>query len=136
MNWGSPSLERVRNAVLQYGKKADPIRGNSFRCQCPAHDGDGMNAVLKQQPSGKISYTCHSHGCDLKLLMDVLDLVSSDFYPYELNPLRHKRVQTVSDDEAYCVVAESDMKTRRLTDKEQQKYRDCLRRLYAVKGAA
>jgi hypothetical protein len=40
------------------------------------------------QPSGKITYTCYSHGCDLKLLMDALDLVSSDFYPDHLNPLK------------------------------------------------
>jgi len=126
VSWSTPSLDRVRNAVEQTGKKAGPIQGNSFRCQCPAHDGDGMNAVLKLQPSGKISYTCHSHGCDLKLLMDVLDLVSSDFYPHDLNPMK-RTYQEQPFDTHFIVHAEDAMaKGERLSGRDLDTYRKAL----------
>lgn len=126
MTWGYPSLERVRNAVVAHGKKATPIQGNSFRCQCPAHDGDGMSAVFKLQPSGKISYTCHSHGCDLKLLMNVLDLVHSDFYPPELNPMKLTYPEK-SFDEHFIVHAEDAIEHGKpISDEDLEKYKQAL----------
>jgi len=127
--WDKPDLHRLRNQVLDAGFKAGGIRGSVFRCQCPAHHGRGYNAQFKMQPTGKISYDCFSHGCDLRLLMDCMDLTSADFYPQDQNPYQPRQPQTVSDDKAFCVVAENDISQgKKLTDEQYRKYQKALLR--------
>lgn len=134
--WDRPSLDRVRNAVLDAGKRASPMAGNYFRCQCPAHDGDGLNAVIKLQSSGKISFTCYSNDCSLQALMDSLDLVHSDFYPPDLNPLK-RTYREPSHDAALCMVAKNDLEQgKKLTASEMENYQMALVRLYGSNGAA
>ena len=106
--WDKPDLARLRGQVISAGFKAGGIRGSVFRCQCPAHQGNGYNAQFKMQPSGKITYTCYSHGCDLKLLMDAMDLVSSDFYPDDQNPLKRPPVGPDPSLDDWCLVTARD----------------------------
>lgn len=136
MDWSRPCLERVRDAVLDNGQKAYKVSSNQFMCQCPAHGGGDFNAQFKMQPSGKISFRCFSHDCDWQSMLDALDLVHSDFYPEHMNPMKPKPVQMVSDLEALIVVAENDIaQGKRLSPRDQQKYRDALKARY-LRGVA
>jgi len=123
MDWSRPCLERIRDAVMDHGQKAYRVSNNQFMCQCPAHGGGDFNAQFKLQPSGKISFRCFSHDCAWSTMLDALDLVHSDFYPPELNPMKHKPVRTVSDLEAFIVVAKNDLEQgKKLTQAEMEKF--------------
>ena len=122
--WDKPDLHRLRNQVLDAGFKAGGIRGSVFRCQCPAHRGNGYNAQFKMQQSGKITYTCYSHGCDLKLLSDVMDLTSADFYPDSLNPLKSRASGPDPSLDDWCLVTARDSRKQGFELTEADKRRE------------
>jgi hypothetical protein len=108
----------------------DDARG--FACQCPVHRGDGKSARFAVR-NGILLFTCFAYHCDWKSMQDALDLTDADCYADYI--LRDRKREVVSksqirEAEAFCVVAENDMKSRRLNEREQQKYRECLKALY------
>ena len=128
--WDKPDLHRLRNQVLDAGFKAGGIRGSVFRCQCPAHHGRGYNAQFKMQQSGKITYTCYSHGCDLKLLMDCMDLVSSDFYPDGQKPHQTRTFGPDPSLDDWCLVTARDNRKNgyKLTEADKRREFEAFKR--------
>lgn len=121
---GGPCIHWLRRHLLDKMFRCGPVHGQQFRAQCPAHGGKGLNAQFKQQPSGKISFTCYSHGCDLRLLMDAADLVSSDFYPDDQNPLRRRPIGPDPSLDDWCLVTARDNRAKGMTLTEADKRRE------------
>ena len=106
--------------VLDEGYRvAHSVRGNSFRCQCPAHGGSNpANAVFFLNERGNISFKCYSRDCKWQEARDALDLTNSDFLIESDNPLYQKKLDNhgnprdgfkVDLDEVVILCAEHDI---------------------------
>lgn len=124
MSWSKPDLDRIRNAVFDSGFKATPVRGEQFRCQCPVHQGVGLNVQFKMQPSGKISFDCFSQHCGYADMLDVLDLVNAGFYPDHLNLLKQKPRGPDPSLDDWCLVTARDNRKKDYTLTESDKSRE------------
>ena len=131
-----PCIERMRNTVLDAGFRATSVRGMSFHCQCPAHNGGDLNAKFFETPDGKMLFHCHSRGCSWQEAMESLDLVHADFFPPDLNPLKPKRGPEVDLDEVVILCAEHDRAQGiRLSEEDQQRHREALMRRHGRNAA-
>jgi len=130
-----PDLRWIQDQLSMNGLTFDPIRGDGFNCQCPVHQGDGKSARFALR-NGVLLFTCYAYGCDFRDMKDALDLTDGDVYEERIIRDRQRAINKpmATDAHAYIVVAENDMRHRRLNDRELAKYRAAL--IQAHKGAA
>lgn len=122
-----PDINFIRQAAHDAGYRPSNVRGNSFSCRCPAHDGkDDPNASFFTRPDGSIGFCCHSRQCHTDRLgwqsmLDALDLTNSDFFPGGLGPSRPRGPDPSLDD--WCLVTARDNRARgmRLTEADKRR---------------
>ena len=91
--------------------------------RCPVHEGDGHSATFWVDRDGNVAFHCHAYQCDFKAMMVTLDLPPGDFL---VNPYP-KRERETSQDRAFCVVAENDLRAgRKLSPSEMERYQVAL----------
>jgi len=135
-----PDLRWIQDQLAGDGLLFDRLTSDEkgFACQCPVHRGEGKSARFAVR-NGVLLFTCYAHNCSFKDVRDALDLTDSDCYAdYILRDRERERQRNaprmVSDLEAFIVAAENDMQHRRLSDREQAKYRQAL--IQQHRGAA
>jgi hypothetical protein len=77
----SEALNRVRQACERLNLRIEQDRSNSFRVQCPAHNGDDCNLAVRAYSDGWVGFACHSHGCTRDDILVSLGLRLADIGP-------------------------------------------------------
>jgi len=101
------TLERVVSAIDAVSTKSARRHGNEYRAQCPAHGGKGMNLHIREGDK-RVLFTCYSHHCDPKDIMEAVGLRLADVFYESLSKdekLQRQIVKTKAQIEAECVHA-------------------------------
>lgn len=132
------SLDTVHAACERVGARPWKIRGNRFRCKCPAHGGDGHNLEFRELYPGRVTFTCFSQDCGWDEMLSALDLTREDFYPaHELKQWDTGRQYVPDEDELVVAIArDSIARGEKLPASDMERYQAALVRLYQNKGAA
>jgi len=93
-----PDLAWLQDQLAASGLKFDAIRGDSFACQCPVHQGDGKSARFSLR-NGVLLFTCYAYGCDFRDVKERLDLTDGDVYDEHIMRARKREHNRVSESE-------------------------------------
>ena len=123
-------LDLVEAALATMGKKY-ARRGDKITAQCPAHDDRSPSFVASLSSDGGVLFHCYA-GCSGVNIMEAMGLRWDQIKPEDYRSERRRAKQRdPSYDECLAMVAENDMRQgRRLSRSEQDRYRECLKRLY------
>jgi len=106
--------------------------------RCPSHMDKSPSLSITEKDDGRVLIHCHA-GCGAAEVLDAVGLDYSALFPEDLSQhYRAERRQRIeSEDELVVAIAKSDMaKGEQLNQRDMDRYRLALARLYGQRGAA
>jgi len=106
--------------------------------RCPSHMDKSPSLSITEKDDGRVLIHCHA-GCGAAEVLDAVGLDYSALFPEDLSQhYRAERRQRIeSEDELVVAIAKSDMaKGEQLNQRDMDRYRLALARLYGARGAA